>query len=275
MTWLIGISILLGATVLLTVASGWNKPPPPAPLWDVPRIAQTFTGIVGSLAGFSVACAVFLAGQALVRGAQTFELVMAMFLIAFLILISCAMGFASVPTATVAADRHREVLGLQEDIYQIAVLGYALGISVAWLALRPLLLALGLTRAADLFTWVLFVAVVGSAARTSMALRRSQGMARSTRVILLVLSIGAPLAYRAASLRLSPALWPIENAAFDFTIGAFALGAIAFGLQTFLVSEYDQPIVIRWRRVSHRVLLGLASATIVMITLMWLGVAAS
>jgi hypothetical protein len=275
MTWLLGIAVLIAVVVVITVASGWSKPAPPAPLWDVPRISQTFTAIVGSLAGFSVACATFLAGQAAIRGAETFELVIAMFLIAFLILISCAMGFASVPTATASAGREVEISRLQEDIYQIAVLGYALGISVAWLALRPLLLAIGLTRAADLFTVLLFVAVVGSGARTSMALRRSQGMGRSTRAILLVLAIGAPLAYRAATLTFAPTLWPGENGAFYFTIGAFILGAMAFGLQTFLVSEYDQPIVERWRSVSHRVLLGLASATIVVITLMWLGVAAA
>jgi hypothetical protein len=275
MIWLVGILALGCVIVAASVAHGWARQAVPEAVWDIPRLSQVFPGIVSTLAGFTVASTTFLAGQAAARGAASFELLIAMFLIAFLVLISCAMAFASVPTATASGERAARLRTLQKDVYLIAVLAYALGINVAWLALRPLLLVVGLQMAADLFTWLLLVAVVGSGARIAMALRRSQGTSRSTRLVLLALGLGGPIVYRALSLTVAPGLWPAENAAFDFAIGAFLIGAVAFGLQTFLVSEYDTPIIDRWLIVGHRVLLGLASATVTIVTFVWLGVAAA
>jgi hypothetical protein len=275
MVWLLGILVLGSVIVAASVAHGWARQTVPEAIWDIPRLSQVFPGIVSTLAGFTVASTTFLAGQAAARGAASFELLIAMFLIAFLILISCAMGFASVPTAAATGERAARLQTLQDDVYLIAVLAYGLGINVAWLALRPLLLVIGLEQAANLFTWLLLVAVIGSGARISMALRRSQGTSRSTRLVLLGLGLGGPIAYRLLSLTVAPGLWPAENAAFYFAIGAFLIGAVAFGIETFLVSEYDTPIIDRWLIVGHRVLLGLAAATVSVVTFLWLGVAAA
>src|SRR5262245_66417216 len=112
-----GLAVLVSLIIGLTVAHGWRRGPAPEPLWDIPRVGGLFTSIVGSLAGFSVASATFLSGQAATRGAERFELVIAMFLTAFLILISCAMGFATVPSAPLDGPRASTLRALTHDVY--------------------------------------------------------------------------------------------------------------------------------------------------------------
>jgi hypothetical protein len=265
----VGLVVLVVATV---VAHGWRRSGSAEPLWDLPRVGGNYTGIVGSLAGFSVASATFLAAQAAARGAERFELVIAMFLAAFLILISCAMGFASLATTTSEGPRSTTLRALQQDVTLLAICGLVLGLSVAWFALRPLLLAIGLVVAADAFTWLLLIGVVGGGARVTLALRRLHGTRRATRLVLLGLAIGGPIAYRLLSFAV-PSLWPQRAATLDFTVAAFLVAAVCFGLQTFLESEYDQPIIERWIAVEHRVVLGLAATTVTLVTLLWLAVA--
>ena len=137
MGWIVGVGAVLIVVVAATVAVGWRRDELPTPLWDVSRMSASFTTVVGSLAGLSVASAVFLANLTAVRQSPDFGLVMAMFLIAFTILIATAMLFATVPNLVPPppddADYHR----LQRASYLLAVMSYALGLSVAWFALRP------------------------------------------------------------------------------------------------------------------------------------------
>lgn len=164
MAWVIGVSFLLTAIAIVTLAVGWRPKELTPPIWDLPRVATTFTGVAGSLAGFSVASAFFLANLTAVRGSESFGLVIAMFLIAFVILISAAMLFAAVPNLALPPESP-DYPRLQAAGFVFGSVDFHLGLSLAWLALRPFLLALGLRSVADLFVWVMLVAVIGGGVR--------------------------------------------------------------------------------------------------------------
>ncbi len=272
MGWIVGVGAVLIVVVAATVAVGWRRDELPTPLWDVSRMSASFTTVVGSLAGLSVASAVFLANLTAVRQSPDFGLVMAMFLIAFTILIATAMLFATVPNLVPPppddADYHR----LQRASYLLAVMSYALGLSVAWFALRPLLLALGLTEVAGVFVWVLLVSLVGATLRVAMNLSRQAGYSFVTITALIALGIGLPIAYRAVANAI-PGLWPPGNASFIFTLLAFAIGAIGFMTETLLHGTYRRsPLAMAVFGHDHRIILAYGAATVATVTFLWLAV---
>src|SRR5690242_6276407 len=89
-------------TVLVAVGISYRlsllpASPDMATMWDLARSAGTYTTTSGTLAGFSVTSAVFLANMRVDRDAQ--EGVMAMFLFAFIAFIGAALQFSSTPNA--------------------------------------------------------------------------------------------------------------------------------------------------------------------------------
>ena len=86
--WLIGVLLLLAVGSAVTVQVGWvPRPILSPPPWDIPTLAGPYTGIVGTLAGFTVASAIFVADLNLVSQAPSFAVVVGMFLVSFLILV--------------------------------------------------------------------------------------------------------------------------------------------------------------------------------------------
>ncbi len=105
MMWIVGTLILFAVGVAAIVAIGWTpramSGPPP---WDISSLGGTYTGIVGTIAGFSVASAIFIAGLDVARTSPLFATVMGMLLVAFLILVFAALIYASTPNGADIAD---------------------------------------------------------------------------------------------------------------------------------------------------------------------------
>lgn len=60
--WVVGVLLLLAIGAGLVLLIGWRpRASPSPPLWDIPALRGTDTGVVGMLAGFSVAGAIFIA----------------------------------------------------------------------------------------------------------------------------------------------------------------------------------------------------------------------
>ena len=269
--WMLGVGAVLAFVVIATAAVGWQRRELPATLWDISRTSASFTSVVGLLAGLSVASAVFLANLTAVRQSPDFGLVMAMFLIAFTILIATAMLFATVPNLADRPD-DPDYVRLQRTSYLLAVMSYALGLSVAWFAIRPLLLALHLTEVANVFVWVLFVSLVGATARVAMNLSRHGGHSAASVVTLAILGTGLPIAYRALA-GVLPSLWPPVDASFIFTVLAFGIGSFGFLIETLLHGTYQRSSLARSAfELEHRVMLGYGAATVATSTFLWLAV---
>jgi hypothetical protein len=270
--WMLGVGAILAVVVIATLAVGWERGELPTALWDVSRMSASFTTVVGSLAGLSVASAIFLANLTAIRQSPDFGLVMAMFLIAFTILIATSMLFATVPNLPAPAD-DPEYGRLQRTSYLLAVMSYALGLAVAWFAIRPLLLALDLTDVAAVFIWILFVSLLGATLRVAMNLSRHGGYAAASVATLGVVGIGLPILYRALAVAL-PELWPTANAPFVFTVLAFAVGTFGFMSETVLHGTYGRSrLATAALAYEHRIVLGYGAATIATSTFLWLGVA--
>ena len=83
--WLGGVLVLLAAVVTAASLVGRTlRNAACSPVWDIPAVASTYTGIVGALAGFSVASMVFLATRTSAARTESFGVTMGWFLAAFI-----------------------------------------------------------------------------------------------------------------------------------------------------------------------------------------------
>src|ERR687893_1556133 len=131
MMWIIGTLIVFAVGVAAVVAIGWKPPATPSPPpWDMSSLGGIYTGIVGTLAGFSVASAIFIAGLDVARTSPLFATVMGMLLVAFLILVFSALILASTPNAPDLAD-HAIAQPLS---HVLASMCGCLGLTLSWLA---------------------------------------------------------------------------------------------------------------------------------------------
>ena len=102
--WLVGAMLVFAAAVATALAIGWMpRQSPSRQVWDIANLGGTYTGIVGTLGGFSVTSAIFVAGLDGARTSPEFGAVIGMLLVAFLILVFSALMYASAPNAPVAA----------------------------------------------------------------------------------------------------------------------------------------------------------------------------
>src|SRR5688572_16768145 len=136
--WGVGAALLLLVTCSLCLFVTRRRAEQSAEIWDIGGTARTYTTIVGALAGFSVTSAIFIANLTVARQSATFESVIALFLIAFLIFISSAMQFGTTPN--LPAPPSELYATVQSYSYVLASTSYYLGLCLSWLGL-PLLLA--------------------------------------------------------------------------------------------------------------------------------------
>jgi hypothetical protein len=108
------------------------------PPWAIPSLTGPFTGVVGTLAGFSVASAAFIANLSLARESPTFASIIGMPLVSFLILATSTMIYRSTPSATPVGECDPDSAA-QRLSHLLGNTSYFLGLTVGWLALSPLL----------------------------------------------------------------------------------------------------------------------------------------
>jgi hypothetical protein len=267
--WLAGVIGLMLVSIAIVQILGLERRRAPAlPLWDIPRVAGFYTTIVGSLAGFAVASSVFIANLA--RGDPQYEDAMAMFIVAFLVLIGTTMQFAATPNLAESAPGY---VADQQLSYSVANVSFYVGVAVAWLGLRLLVLASGFDTLGKILSWILFFSITAGAFRLSMHIYRHTLIGRLACFSIPAIAAALTLLYRFGAAEVIPDLWPAENQALYFAALAFLAGGLAYGSQTFLLALHGDS---RWERIVASYgpswLLGYCQASVLTIYLLWLAV---
>ncbi|HXF64326.1 MAG TPA: hypothetical protein VNK95_22040 [Caldilineaceae bacterium] len=285
--WLIGpLLLLVVVSLIIFVADRRPRLCAETSPWDIARVAGAFTGITGTLSGFAVASAIFMANMRINTGVPEFEIVMGMLLMGFLVLMGTAMMFGTMPnnpptptlsTAAAAGEPPSPVLtpfhALQHRMYILANTQYYIGISLAWLALRPLLMALGMETVAGIFSWLLLFVTVAGANRLAMYVTRLTHVRRPVALLIPVLGLCAPLLYRILAVPLWPALWPSSNAILVFALIVCAFGLIGFAVNTANFFSYtEQPLATTGQVLREKLLLVHVQATACAVALLWCAV---
>lgn len=272
--WLIGVlSLMLLVALLARVLDRRRDPAPFAADFDLEAVSAAYGLITGPLAGFSVAATVFLANLARVVETSFFEDVMALFVIAFIMLIGTAIIHATFRGARLKAlpGHHHEVHCI---LFIISNLGFFLSLSVSWLGLRPLLLAIELSELAELVKWILLFAVLAGAIRLGAWMRALLGVKLLSSVLIPVLSVAAAALYGLTLEARAPLVWPEANPVLSLAVLVFAVGAFGGAVETAMITFYGDPeFVQRMRRIGNRLIAPYAASAIAAVGLLWYSIA--
>lgn len=265
--------VLLASGLIAAGLPMKRRDAPPHAMWDVPRVAQTFTPIVGALAGFSVASTIFIANLTVTRQTPEFPSLIGMFVIAFVIFIGAAQEFGMTPNLSGNRDPGYE--HMQRLAYLLSMFGYFIGLAVSWNALRILLLALGLDPIADVFTWVLLFAIVGGSTRLAVQhLYMLTMMRRATCAAIPAIGLAAAVAFRLVLVPLLPGLAAPPNEPYVIAVGCFAIAALGFGFQSVILSLHDWPTCATViHRCGDRILVALLAMVCTAVGVLWIVVA--
>ena len=274
--WLGGVLVLLAAVVAATSRVGRTlRDAPCSPVWDIPAVASTYTGIVGALAGFSVASTVFLANRAAARNTENteaFAVTMGMFPVAFIGFLVASQMFGTLPNRAAAKDAGGDDLD-QRLGFLLAIVGYYIGLSISWLGLRPLLIGLKQRALADVFAWLLLAAVFAGAARLGVFLYRLTRVRPAACLAIPLLGFGAAAAYRLGAARVVPSLWPERDAPLSITLVLAGIAALGFTAETAMLAFHGDA---RLRRLlpglGERVVLAYVQAVVTVVALLWFAV---
>jgi hypothetical protein len=261
--------VIAGAIILLLF--GGHDVRPPSLLWDIPRIAQYYTTIQGFLAGFSVTSAIFLANLSVVRDSPEFEGVMGLFLLAFLAFIASAMAFATIPNAV--DDSSPSFGTIQRLTYMLSLLGYFSGIGLSWLALRLLLLAIGLTYLADIFVWVLLVVLFAGSSRVCFFLNSALMVNRRGASLVPVIGFSIAIIYGIVVAPLFSDLWPGRNAPLMFGLVCFVCGTLCFATHAVILGYASELPEALLKRLAPRAAMLHSQLVITAVGFLWVAVA--
>ncbi|MCC7463616.1 MAG: hypothetical protein IT480_14280 [Gammaproteobacteria bacterium] len=233
--WVIGFLLLFFVTAIVT----WrlNRPsglPPATVPWDMPGLATSYGSIIAPLAAFSVASAVFLANISRSDHNRTFENLMALFLIAFIMLMGAALMFATLRGATTAATSTPAVITSRRVMYILCNLGFYLGLNVSWLGLEPLLRAIGLERFAHVLSWILLFSILSGAARQGAWCRTLLGVHTLAPYTIAGVAAAAAALYRLGLVPLVRPLWPAD-APLTICVVVFIFAAVIFSIETTMI----------------------------------------
>jgi hypothetical protein len=275
MVWLVGVALLMATGVSIMA---WLSREPDTrmlpPLWDSAITARAYTSIVGTLAGFTVASAIFLSSQTVSRGPEAFATVIGMLLVAFLALVGAAMEFGSIPGGKATLEETEPTLQRAQNLsFLLGAAAYYAGISIAWLALRPLLLALGLPGLAELFGWLLLIVVIAAAVRIGLfPYRLTQASTRAC-FALAPLGLGLGLGYRLLAIPF-PALLPERDGPLVFTVLLFLTVGAGYLAQSALYWGYGNSRAdLLVSRFGDRLAVAYLETVILSVALLWLAVA--
>jgi hypothetical protein len=270
--WPVGIVVAIAVTAMLSLPLAQPRRTELHPLvWDIPRVAATYTTILGALAGFSVVSSIFIANLTVARESPEFESVIGMFLLAFLVFMATAMLFGTTPNLPEGDYAFQRS---QRLCLFLASCGYYTGIAVSWLALRLLLLAIELDYVADIFTWILLIAIISGGLRLTNFLIQLTLVNRRAAIAGPALGFLVAAIYGLGLAELVPELLPLSREPFLLAVTLFALGGVGFSLHTLVLMFSETE---RGQRVIERLADGMALVYALTLTLMagllWLVIA--
>ena len=282
--WAVGMGAILLLSAMSVQPLGWRRRDTPVRVpWDVVHVASTYTPIAGGLAGISVTSAVFLANLAALGRSNELAPVVGIFLIAFVTYLGTTLIFATIP-GPAGPEQGGGSARSQGLLFVLGNITFFVGILMTILALRPLLLAVGLLALADIFTWLLLFTVIAGVLRIGLFVHVLLEVAGRAYAAMPIIAIAAAVAYRYAICALVPSLWPAaldagRSAALEamlmVTVVCFVSAAGAFVAQSLLLSLYGDAAVERLiLRFGHRVMLGYAQLVSTSIALLWVATAA-
>ena len=245
--WVVGVLALVGVTAVISLMLNRHPRQILAPIpWEIPRVAASYTTILGALAGFSVVSSIFIANLTVARESPEYESVIGMFLMAFIIFLSSAMEYSTTPNL---AEDDPPFVRLQRLAFCYANEGYFVGIGLSWLALRLLLLAIDLPYVAGVFTWLLLFSVFAGAVRMGHFLYRLTLLDRLACLAAPLVAVAGAGIYRLIIAELLPETMPPHHEPFLIAVVGFAAGATGFSVHSMLISFGDEPK--GWQRISR------------------------
>jgi hypothetical protein len=269
--WLAGTVILFIFAIVAVVLIGQTpRANPSPPLWDIGSLGGTYTGIVGTIGGFSVASAIFIAGLDVARASPLFATVIGMLLVAFLILVFSALIYASTPSAV----RPGESAASPTLSHLLANMTGCLGLALSWLALVPLLDLLDLPALADAFTWLLLFVNLAAAGWVALFAYHLTPANAAACLAIPALGFALPALYRLALVPRWTALWPATDAALHYTFVALAVAGLIFNLHLILLAAHGSQRSARFfRRDGDRLVLAYSAAYALAVGLTWFAIA--
>lgn len=122
-------------------------------------------------------------------------------------------------------------------MYVLAAAAFYMGLNLGWLGLHPVLMALGLSKLAGIFTWVLLFSFIAGAARQGAWYRTLLGATPAASYAMTLVPLALAVAYRLVVVPVAPALWP-EDATLTFALITWVLGAVPFSVETLMIRFY-------------------------------------
>lgn len=191
-------------------------------------------------------------------------------------LMGTAVMFATFQSAKLRAQSGDDHLAVHHMLFVVSNLGFYLALSLSWLGLRPLLLSIGLSTLASVFTWVLLFSLLAGATRIGAWLHTLLGMRPLQSFSVPLLSMVAAIVYGFTFAPRYSALWPAANPVLSLALLVFAVGALAFALETTMIILHSRPETHRrLRRIGTIFFVPYLSAGITAITLLWVSVASA
>ena len=275
--WLIGV--LLWMSLMSGVIALANREPRSVSsnaYWDIEGLAGAASSVVSPLASFSVAAAVFLAN--LTRAAQnpSFADVMALFLIAFIILMGSAIMYSTDRSIRADQQSSQNFEATYRVLYVLSTAAFFLGITMSWTGLHPLLLSIELTDLAAVFGWLLLVAILVAGVRMVALLYALLDVRLFPVAIIPIVSYASSAIYKLVLVPRFPWLWPQENAVLSFAILVFALAGMAIGIESFVILFHgERRLNELFRRFGRSILPLYAAQALAAVLFLWLSTVAS
>lgn len=248
--WLIGVAGLFAFVFASAFARiGASPRLMPTLLWDITRVAQMYTTVVGALAGFTAASAVFVARLGVDRPkSDELETTIGLFILAFLMLAAAAMEFANTPNAP---ETTIEFVRVQRLCFLIANVSLTQGICTSWLALRSLTQLLGMPGLSDALGALLLIVVVLAAFRLAQYLLDLTTACAAFCVATPLVAFGGAAAYALIARQWLPLLLPTDHLALHVALVGALVATAGFAMQSMLFTLHGFELISLRRGVSR------------------------
>jgi hypothetical protein len=193
--WIAGVVLLLLVGAGLISVIGWAPRARTGPaVWDLPGASGIYSGLVYTLAGFSVAAATFLAGVSSARDSPAFSTVIGLLLLSFLILMAASMMYGATPASLTPAEKPDEFVAALWTVLANGV--YLIGLALNWFALSPLLQVIELPALAMALVGPLMIVAVAGSMRLAFVTYRLTTATLRACLALPLLGVALPAGYR-------------------------------------------------------------------------------